>query len=148
MSKRKPKRPKLLGLDHVAVCVRDLEAASRLFERVLGRKPAHRERVPRQKTQVVSFALGRGVSLELVAPCAGNAGLEKFLEKRGPGLHHLALRVEGLAEVLAALKADGLQLIDERAGKGAGGREVAFLHPRSAGGVLVELVEGATRRKR
>ncbi len=141
LAPRAPERPRVKGLAHVAVCVGDLDEAARTFERILGRPPAHRERVPEQRTEAVFFDLG-GVSLELVAPLGGNEGLEKFLRKRGPGgLHHLALRVEGLEEGLEALRAEGLPAIDGEPRPGARGHRVAFLHPKAAGGVLVELVE-------
>ena len=79
-------------------------------------------------------------SLELISP-RGNEGLEKFLEKKGPGLHHIAVEVEGIEQALLALKALGIALIDETPRKGARGHKVAFLHPKATGGVLVELVE-------
>jgi methylmalonyl-CoA/ethylmalonyl-CoA epimerase len=131
---------RVLGLDHVSVCVSDLDAAALLFERILGCKPSRREQVPQRNADAVFFELADGVALELVAPRGGNPGLEKFLARRGPGLHHIALRVEGLAEGLAALKAEGVALIDEKARRGARGHDTAFLHPKAAGGVLVELV--------
>jgi methylmalonyl-CoA/ethylmalonyl-CoA epimerase len=136
-----PRKLRVVGLDHVAVCVRDLDAAAQLFAKILGREPSHRERVPDRRVEAVFFDLADGVSLELFSPRDGEPGLERFLEKRGPGLHHIALKVEGLAEGLAALKAEGLPLVDEEAHAGARGREAAFLHPKAAGGVLVELVE-------
>ncbi|HEY3446837.1 MAG TPA: methylmalonyl-CoA epimerase [Myxococcales bacterium] len=135
-----PERPRVLGLAHVAVCVEDLDEASRTFERILGQAPVRREFVPEQRTEAVFFDLG-GASLELVTPRGGNEGLEKFLKKRGPGLHHIALKVEGLDEGLKALRGEGVQAIDEEPRPGARGHSVAFLHPKAAGGVLVELVE-------
>ncbi|MGC4122572.1 MAG: methylmalonyl-CoA epimerase [Myxococcales bacterium] len=140
LTPRTPERARVLGVAHIAVCVGDLDQATQTFEQILGRPPAHREWVPEQRTEAVFFDLG-GVSLELVAPRGGNEGLEKFLAKRGPGLHHLALEVQGLSEGLRALRAGGLQLIDEAPRRGARGHSVAFLHPKAAGGVLVELVE-------
>ena len=79
-------------------------------------------------------------SIELIAP-NGNDGVKKFLEKRGPGLHHLALEVEGIEDALTFLKALGVQLIDETPRVGAHGHKVAFIHPKATGGLLVELVE-------
>ena len=141
-----PPKLRVLGLDHVAVCVSDLDAAAQLFAKILGGEPSHRERVPDQTAEAVFFDLADGVSLELFTPRKGERGLERFLEKRGPGLHHIALKVEGLAEGLKALKAEGLPLVDEAARAGARGYQAAFLHPKAAGGVLVELVEGRKKR--
>lgn len=136
-----PTRPKVLGLDHIAVCVADLDAASQAFQKVLGIAPSHRELVESQKTETVFFDLGNGASVELISPKGGNPGLEKFLEKRGPGLHHIALTVDAIDSGVPALEASGIAPIDRRARSGARGHRVAFLHPKSSGGVLVELVE-------
>lgn len=136
-----PVRPQVVGLDHIAVCVADLDAASQAFQKVLGIAPSHREHIESQKTEAVFFDLGNGASVELISPKGGNAGLEKFLEKRGPGLHHIALTVDGIDAGMPALEALGITPIDKRARSGARGHRVAFLHPKSSGGVLVELVE-------
>ena len=127
-------------LDHTAICVKDMQAAIRLIEDILGQPVAHQEYVDAQKTDAAFFDFPNGASLELVAP-RGNAGLEKFLEKRGPGLHHLALRVKDLDEVLRKLDARGVPLIDKVGRPGARGHRVAFLHPKAFGGTLLELVE-------
>jgi methylmalonyl-CoA/ethylmalonyl-CoA epimerase len=97
--------------------------------------------VPEQKTEAVFFDFGGGTALELVAPRDGNPGLGSFLKRRGPGLHHLAIEVESVERGLAALVRAGLQPIDSHPRPGARGHRVAFLHPRSTGGVLLELVE-------
>lgn len=136
-----PSRPAIVGLDHVAICVADLEAASQVFARVLGLAPVHREYVEEQHVEATFFDLGNGASIELISPKGGNAGLEKFLEKRGPGLHHLALRVDAAEPGLQALQSLGIATLDARARGGARGHRVAFLHPKSTAGVLVELVE-------
>jgi methylmalonyl-CoA/ethylmalonyl-CoA epimerase len=126
-------------IDHVAVCVADVDEAITKYQEVLGLTPALREVVASQKTEAVLLPIGE-TSIELISP-AGNAGLEKFLEKRGPGLHHIAVEVEGIEEALATLKALGVPLVDETPRRGARGHKVAFLHPKATGGVLVELVE-------
>lgn len=126
-------------IDHVAVCVDDVDAAIAKYKDVLGLAPAVREVVESQKTEAVLLPIGE-TSIELIAP-KGNEGLEKFLAKRGPGIHHIAVEVEGIEQALATLKALGVQLIDETPRKGARGHKVAFLHPKATGGVLVELVE-------
>src|SRR3954452_2174772 len=128
-------------IDHVAICVKDGDDARAKYKEVLGLEPAVREVVASQQTEAVLLPIGE-TSLELISP-RGNAGLEKFLEKKGPGLHHIAIEVEGIEQALLALKALGIALIDETPRKGARGHKVAFLHPKATGGVLVELVEPA-----
>ncbi len=126
-------------IDHVAICVKDVDEAVAKYKAVLGLEPQLREVVASQKTEAVLLPIGE-TSLELISP-RGNEGLEKFLEKRGPGLHHIAVEVEGIEQALATLKALGVPLVDEVPRKGARGHKVAFLHPKATGGVLVELVE-------
>lgn len=130
---------KVKKIDHVAVCVADLEGAAAKYREALGLEPREREVVAAQQTEAWLLPLGDS-SLELISP-RGNAGLEKFLEKRGPGLHHIAVEVEGIEGALAFLKGIGVPLLDEAPRPGARGHKVAFLHPRATGGVLVELVE-------
>jgi methylmalonyl-CoA mutase C-terminal domain/subunit len=127
-------------LDHTAICVRDIDASIALIEELLGQKVAHKEFVPAQKVHAAFFDFPNGASLELVAP-QGNEGLEKFLQKRGDALHHLALRVRDLDALLARLDARGVPLIDKVSRPGARGHKVAFLHPKAFGGTLLELVE-------
>ncbi|TMB03785.1 MAG: methylmalonyl-CoA epimerase [Deltaproteobacteria bacterium] len=127
-------------LDHTAICVRDIDASIALIEDLLGQKVAHKEFVPAQKVQAAFFDFPNGASLELVAP-QGNDGLEKFLQKRGDALHHLALRVRDLDALLARLDSAGVPLIDKVSRPGARGHKVAFLHPKAFGGTLLELVE-------
>ncbi|HVH43170.1 MAG TPA: methylmalonyl-CoA epimerase [Labilithrix sp.] len=126
-------------IDHVAICVNDTDEAIARYEHVLGLKPELREVVASQKTEATLLPIGE-TSLELISP-KGNDGLVKFLEKRGPGIHHIAIEVEGIENALATLKALGVPLLDEVPRKGARGHKVAFLHPKAMGGVLVELVE-------
>jgi methylmalonyl-CoA mutase C-terminal domain/subunit len=127
-------------LDHTAICVKDIKATIALIEDILGQKVAHEEYVDAQKVDAAFFDFPNGASLELVAP-RGNAGLEKFIEKRGDALHHLALRVANIDEVLQRLEARGVPLIDKKGRPGARGHRVAFLHPKAFGGTLLELVE-------
>lgn len=130
---------RLKKIDHVAIAVADTDAAIAKYKEVLGLDPTVREVVESQKTEAVLLPVGE-TSLELISP-KGNEGLAKFLEKRGPGLHHIAIEVEGIESALTVLKALGVPLIDETPRKGARGHKVAFLHPKATGGVLVELVE-------
>ena len=136
-----PPKLKIKRIDHIAVCVRDVDEASARWRDALGvaTEDATREIVPSQQTEAMLLPLG-DTRLELVAP-RGNQSLERFLEKRGPGLHHIAVEVEGIDEALALLTALGVPLIDPVARTGARGHKVAFLHPKATGGVLVELVE-------
>ncbi|HEX9572723.1 MAG TPA: cobalamin-dependent protein [Myxococcales bacterium] len=127
-------------LDHTAICVRDIDASIALIEELLGQKVAHKEFVAAQKVHAAFFDFPNGASLELVAP-QGNEGLERFLQKRGDALHHLALRVRDLDALLARLDARGVPLIDKVSRPGARGHKVAFLHPKAFGGTLLELVE-------
>jgi methylmalonyl-CoA/ethylmalonyl-CoA epimerase len=126
-------------IDHVAICVPDTDQAIEKYRQVLGLEPEVREVVASQKTEATLLPIGE-TSLELISP-KGNDGLVKFLEKKGPGLHHIAIEVEGIESALAALKALGVPLVDETPRTGARGHKVAFLHPKATGGVLIELVE-------
>jgi methylmalonyl-CoA/ethylmalonyl-CoA epimerase len=126
-------------IDHVAIAVADTDEAIAKYKQVLGIDPDVREVVASQKTEATLLPIGE-TSIELISP-KGNDGLAKFLEKRGPGIHHIAIEVEGIETALSTLKALGVQLIDETPRKGARGHKVAFVHPKATGGVLIELVE-------
>ena len=128
------------GLAHVAVAVKDLEAAVRLFVDVLGFELIGRESVEHMQVDVAILESG-GFHLELICPTGGDSGVARFLEKRGEGLHHIALNVQGIEESLKTLEEAGVSLIDSTPRLGAGGAQVAFLHPRSCFGTLIELCE-------
>jgi methylmalonyl-CoA/ethylmalonyl-CoA epimerase len=130
---------KIRKIEHVAIAVNDIDQALVKYREVLGLASVAREHVVSQKTDTALLPLGES-SLELIAP-RGNEGLARFLEKRGPGLHHIALEIEGIDEALALLKTMGVRLIDESPRVGARGHRVAFVHPEATGGVLIELVE-------
>ena len=132
---------KIKKIDHVAVCVADLDQAAERWGRAFGLQPASRELVASQQTEAMLLPVGE-TSVELIAP-RGNEGLARFLEKRGPGLHHVAIEVEGIEQAIALLSSLGVPMIDERPRLGARGHKVAFVHPKATGGVLVELVEPA-----
>lgn len=127
-------------IDHVAYLVRNLDEALAPFA-ALGLAPGKREVVESQKTEACLLPIADG-NLELIAP-AGNEGLERFLEKRGPGLHHVALEVANVESALAELGAQGFPLIDKTPRVGARGHKVAFVHPKAFGGLLVELVQAS-----
>jgi methylmalonyl-CoA/ethylmalonyl-CoA epimerase len=133
---------KILGIDHVAICAGDLDGTARALVELLGLSLGPREVVAAQKTEAAFLLTGdeAGACVELIAPAGGNAGLEKFLEKRGTALHHVAFLVDDLGKALDELHARGVRLIDREPRPGARGHEVGFLHPSAAGGVLVELV--------
>ncbi len=130
---------KIKKIDHVAVAVHDMDEALARYRDVFGIEAAERELVASQRTEAALLPLGE-TSIELIQP-KGNEGLLKFLDKRGPGLHHVAIEVEGIEEALAFLETLGVPLIDKAPRVGARGHKVAFVHPKATGGLLVELVE-------
>lgn len=123
----------------MAVAVRDIEAACRLYA-LLGVEAGAREEVPHEQVRVAMLALGAS-RLELIEPTAADSPVARFLERRGEGLHHVALRVPDLAATVARLQAAGMRLVKAEIQVGAGGHRYVFVHPASAGGVLLELVE-------
>ena len=129
-----------LPLDHVAIAVESIDDALPVFRSVTGATDSHRERVTAQGVEVAFIGIGDG-SLELLQPLAADSPVGRFLEKRGPGLHHIAYRVDDIDAALRDLADRGFDLIDTEARPGAKGHRVAFLHPRSTGGVLIELVQ-------
>ena len=130
-----------MKLDHVAVAVSDAGAARRVFSDLLGLPVVHEETVEDQGVRVVSLSMGES-KLELTEPLAPDSPVGRFISKRGQGLHHIALTVADLAGTLRRLETEGVQLIDREPRVGAEGKLIAFLHPRSTGGVLVELSQG------
>jgi len=129
------------GLDHVAILVSDLDAAIALFRDVYGLVLSEVEEVPSEKVKVAIFGHGAG-RIELVSPMGPDSPMAKAIEKRGEGLHHICLEVPDIASAMAALKAQGAPLLDDKPRPGAGGAQVAFVHPKGSRGVLVELRQG------
>lgn len=129
------------GLDHVAIAVKDLDAAVKYYVDVLGFAPPELEEVAEQQVRVAIFGHGLG-RIELICPTTKDSGVAKFLEKRGEGLHHVCVEVADIEATLQELKAKGAQLIDQTPKPGAGGAKVAFIHPKGAHGVLTELRQG------
>jgi methylmalonyl-CoA epimerase len=125
-------------LDHVGIAVRDLEAALAFYRDALGLEIDAPEEVASQRVRAHFIAVGPS-SLELLEATSADSAIAKYVDKRGPGLHHITLRVDDIGAALAQLKARGARLIDEQPRPGAGGELVAFIHPSSAHGVLVEL---------
>ena len=128
------------GLDHVAILVSDLDAAIRLYRDVYGLELAEVEEVPSEKVRVAIFGHGAG-RIELVSPSGPDSPMAKAIEKRGEGLHHICLEVPDIEKAMAALKEQGAPLLDEKPRPGAGGARVAFVHPKSTGGALLELCQ-------
>ena len=129
-----------LPLDHVAIAVGSIETALPLLKAVTGGESSGRERVDSQGVELVFLGSGHG-KLELLQPLSPDSAVGRFLEKRGPGLHHIAYRVPDIRAALTELADQGYELIDTEPRPGAFGHQVAFLHPRSTAGVLIELVE-------
>lgn len=127
-------------IDQIAIAVEDLDAALELFERAFGLRAASRERVESDGVEEAMLDVG-GVSIQLIASTRPDSPVDRFLARRGPGLHHLGLAVRSVDAALDHLRAEGVELIDETPRPGGGGHTVAFVHPRGTGGVLVELVE-------
>jgi len=130
---------KIKKIDHVAVCVSDIDEAAARWRSVFGLLPREREVVESQRTEAILLPVG-DTSVELISP-RGNDSLSRFLEKRGPGLHHVAIEVEGIESAISFLRGLGVPMIDEAPRRGARGHKVAFVHPKATGGVLIELVE-------
>jgi methylmalonyl-CoA/ethylmalonyl-CoA epimerase len=129
----------ILKVDHIGIAVKNLTESSKLYE-MLGIKSAGVEEVAEQKVKVCFFPVGDS-EIELLESTAPDGPIAKYIEKNGEGLQHLALRVDNLEAALAELKAKGVRLIDEKPRYGAGGAKIAFVHPKSTGGILLELSE-------
>ncbi len=127
-------------LDHIGIAVHDLDEAVRLWRDVIGLRFEGIEEVLGEGVRVAMMRAGE-VRLELLEPLRDDSAIAKFLESRGPGVHHLALRVGDGAEALERLKEKGLKVLDDVPRAGAHGTKVVFVHPKSLNGVLAELVE-------
>lgn len=129
-------------VDHVAIAVPNLDEAIALYKSLLGKDPEHIEEVADQKVRAAFFGVGE-TKLELLFPTSPDSPISNFLEqKKGRGgLHHICLEVTGLEKHLEELKKQGVQLIDEKPRIGAHGKRIAFVHPKSTGGILIELSE-------
>ena len=126
-------------IDHIGVVVSDLESAIALHTGTYGMPLVHRETIAEQGVEAALLDVGES-HVELITPLDPDSSVGRFLAKRGPGLHHVAYAVADVAAALAQLKQQGLRLIDETPRIGIRGSQVAFLHPKTAGGVLTELV--------
>lgn len=129
-------------IDHIGVAVEDIDAAMELYARDFQMREQHRETVEEQGVEAVLLEVGDS-HVELIKPLGPDTGVAKFIAKNGPGLHHVAYGTDDIEASLEAVKKAGLRLIDEQPRTGIRNSRVAFLHPKSTGGVLTELVEAA-----
>jgi methylmalonyl-CoA/ethylmalonyl-CoA epimerase len=129
-------------VDHIGIAVRDLDEGIRLYGDLLGLELERIEELPQEHVKVAFLKLHRGGSpghVELLAPLGDEGAIARHLKKRGPGLHHLAVAVRDIDQVMESCRAAGLQLLDATPRSGAGGLQICFLHPKSGGGVLIEI---------
>jgi methylmalonyl-CoA/ethylmalonyl-CoA epimerase len=129
-----------MKVDHIGIATHQIDEALRLWRDTLGLQIEHTEDVAQQGVRVAMLPIGE-THIELLEPLSQDSPVGKFLQKRGPGLHHIAVRVADIRASLAQLKEKGTRLIDETPRAGAGGCLVAFIHPSSTNGVLLELVQ-------
>lgn len=127
-------------VDHIGIAVKDLAATLKFYEDMLGLKCVATEVVESQKVKTAFLPIGES-EVELLESTAPDGPIAKFIEKNGEGIQHIAFRVDNLEQRLAELKEKGVRLIDQKPRRGAGGANIAFLHPKSTFGVLVELCE-------
>jgi methylmalonyl-CoA/ethylmalonyl-CoA epimerase len=128
----------LKKIAHIGVAVKSLEASTETFSKLLNAKEVITEEVPEQKVRLAFFHIG-DMSIELTESTSPDSPISKFIEKRGEGVHHVSFEVDDIHAEFARLKADGFQLIDEQPRIGAGGYWIAFVHPKSTNGVLIEI---------
>jgi len=131
---------KILKVDHLGIAVKSIDDGKNFWTGVLGLEFEGTETVEEQKVTTAFFPVGES-EVELLESTADDGPVAKYIEKRGEGIQHVAFRVENIETALAELKEKGIRLIDETPRKGAGGAKIAFLHPKSTNGVLVELCE-------
>jgi methylmalonyl-CoA epimerase len=129
-----------MRLDHIGIAVKDIEEALKFYEDALGLKCTHIEEVEEQMVKI-AFVPADDVNLELVCATSAESAVARFIEKKGEGVQHIALRVENLKETISTLADKEVELIDKTPRTGAHGSKIAFLHPKSTHGVLLELVE-------
>jgi methylmalonyl-CoA/ethylmalonyl-CoA epimerase len=131
----------LVGVDHVGVAVKSLDDAVRLYRDVLGFRLEGVQALPDRKVKTAFFSSGGETRIELLEPLGIDSPVAKFLEKRGEGIHHIAVKIRGIEAALEKLRDSGVVLVDEKPRPDAEGKKIAFVHPKSTKGVLLELVE-------
>lgn len=132
--------PKIKQINHVAIVVEDMEKSLSFWRDALGLELHELRDVPAEMSQVAFLPLA-GCEVELVKPTSEDSGIAKYLAKRGPGMHHICLEVDDIEGMMQTLKAKGISLINEEARVASDGKKYAFIHPKSTGGVLVELYQ-------
>jgi len=130
----------MMKIDHIGIAVKSLSAAVKVYEQALGLKLAGYDEVDDQGVRVAMLDIGES-RIELLEPTRPDSPVEKFMSKRGEGIHHIAVRVDNIEQALERLKTAGVRLIDEKPKRGAHNTRIAFVHPASTHGVLMELVE-------
>lgn len=131
---------KIICVDHIGIAVKDLEESAQFYTKVLGLKMTGVEEVASQKVRTAFIPTGES-EIELLASTSPDGPIAKFIEKNGEGIQHIALRVDDIEKALQELKDNGIRLIDERPRLGAGGAQIAFIHPKATKGVLLELCQ-------
>ena len=131
---------KVLKVDHIGVAVKSIDEAAKFWEGILGLKIVAREEVATQKV-ITAFIPCGDSEIELLEATSEDSPIAKFIEKNGQGIQHVALKVDNIVEALEELKAKEVRLIDQAPRRGAGGADIAFLHPKATGGVLLELCQ-------
>lgn len=137
-------------ISHIAIVVPDLEEAMSFWVEILGLPLTHVEHVPDQDVDVAFLPSGES-EIELLEPVSEESGVSRFMQKRGPGMHHICFEVDDIDAMLKRMKDSGIPLINEQPTIGTGGKKIAFVHPKGTGGVLVELYEltpGESARRR
>lgn len=129
-----------MKIAHLGIATKDIQEALKFWQDALGLEHIHSEVVEDQKVRVAMLPIGE-TNIELIEPTSEDSPISKFLEKRGGGIHHIAVEVEDIEKSLEKLKSEGMKLIDERPKIGAEGCLIAFVHPKSTNGVLLELVQ-------
>jgi len=132
--------PEIKRIHHIAVLVEDIDTSLRFWRDILGIKPSRIGDIPQEASRIAILPLGES-EVELVQPTTPDSGLSRFLEKHGPGMHHLCFEVDDLLGLLKKLKTNGVQLINEEPKVSQDGRLYVFIHPKSTNGVLVELYQ-------
>jgi len=127
-------------VDHIAIAVKNLDEALKLYDNLFGVKASKIETIPQQGVKAALLPIGEGAEIELLEPIDPQSGVAKFIESRGEGIHHICLEVDNVDEELGSLANKGVQLIDKQGRPGLAGK-VGFLHPKSTKGVLIELAE-------
>jgi methylmalonyl-CoA/ethylmalonyl-CoA epimerase len=129
---------KVSGIDHIGIAVKSIEEAKKLYTDILGLSLLGEETVEEQKVKVCFIPCGDS-EIELLESTSPEGPVAKFIETKGEGIHHLALRVDDIEAAIAAMKAKGIRMIDEKPRYGAGGAKIAFVHPKATNGILLEL---------